>query len=218
MKVHCLIIISLIISVVHNSDYEYLSLNKPYTLKTGEKSLKFYQVSLREMKSLPSDIKIETQIYESKNPLSSTIGIYYQPFTKRNMNQIKKEVLGKPLVLDNEFIKSVINEKQNIYIAVYCQQCIYKINMIPSVELGTNKNFIQTPPLRNLIDQEIIFAEQKNNTETRMNLYIANGISGLLVGFFMIFICAIASIIMMKIYVHNTALVEQPLKLGRIEA
>ncbi len=218
MKVHCLIIISLIISVVHNSDYDNLSLNKPYTLKTGEKSLKFYQVSLREMKSLPSDIKIETQILESKNPLSSTIGIYYQPFTKMNLNQIKKEVLGKPLVLDSEFIKSVINEKKNIYIAVYCEQCIYKINMIPSVELGTNKNFIQTPPLRNLIDQEIIFAEQKNNTETRMNLYIANGISGLLVGFFMIFICAIASIIMMNIYVHNTALVEQPLKLGRIEA
>ena len=69
MKVHCLIIISLIISVVHNSDYEYLSLNKPYTLKTGEKSLKFYQVSLREMKSLPSDIKIETQISQNEDEI-----------------------------------------------------------------------------------------------------------------------------------------------------
>ena len=61
-------------------------------------------------------------------------------------------------------------------------------------------------------------AEQKNNTETRMNLYIANGISGLIVALFMIFVSAIACIIMMKIYVHNTALVEQPLKLGRFEA
>ena len=55
-------------------------------------------------------------------------------------------------------------------------------------------------------------------TEVRLAMYAANGVSGLAVAFFMIFVSVIACIIMMKIYVHNTALVEQPLKLGRVEA
>ena len=61
------------------------------------------------------------------------------------------------------------------------------------------------------------FSEGKNTT-LRMDMYSANGVSGLIVAFFMIFVSVIACIIMMKIYVHNTALVEQPLKLGRVEA
>ena len=91
--------------------------------------------------------------------------------------------------------------------------------MESSGELILDKNFIQNVPLRGLIEQgNNDLYLQDNSTDTRMNVYGANGVSGLIVAFFMIFVSVIACIIMMKIYVHNTALVEQPLKLGRIEA
>jgi len=49
-------------------------------------------------------------------------------------------------------------------------------------------------------------------------LFVAYFFTALIVAFIMVFVSLIGCIIMMKIYVHNTALVEQPLKLGRIEA
>ena len=91
--------------------------------------------------------------------------------------------------------------------------------MIPSGEHVENKNFIQSQPLRRLIDDNInVIEQQKNDNITRLYVYSANGLSGLMTGFFMVIVTIIACVIMMKIYVHNTALVEQPLKLGRIEA
>ena len=89
--------------------------------------------------------------------------------------------------------------------------------MIPSGELMLPKNYIQNIPLRGL-NEQVNIKEDVNMTEVRLAMYAANGVSGLAVAFFMIFVSVIACIIMMKIYVHNTALVEQPLKLGRVEA
>ena len=219
MKAYIAILISLLFSFSYNFEYENLSMNSPLTVKSCEDSLKFYQLSLREYKTLPNEIKVETQILDSKNPSTSTIGVHYEPFKKRNFHQVKKQVLGKPFILDSEFIKSVINEKQIIYFSVYCDSCTYKINMIPSGEHVENKNFIQSQPLRRLIDDNInVIEQQKNDNITRLYVYSANGLSGLMTGFFMVIVTIIACVIMMKIYVHNTALVEQPLKLGRIEA
>ena len=219
MKAYIAILISLLFSFSYNFEYENLSMNSPLTVKSCEDSLKFYQLSLREYKTLPNEIKVETQILDSKNPSTSTIGVHYEPFKKRNFHQVKKQVLGKPFILDSEFIKSVINENQIIYFSVYCDFCTYKINMIPSGEHVENKNFIQSQPLRKLIDDNInVIQQQKNDNITRLYVYSANGLSGLMTGFFMVIVTIIACVIMMKIYVHNTALVEQPLKLGRIEA
>ncbi len=89
--------------------------------------------------------------------------------------------------------------------------------MIPSGELLLPKNYIQNIPLRGL-NEQVNIKKDVNMTEVRLAMYAANGVSGLAVAFFMIFVSVIACIIMMKIYVHNTALVEQPLKLGRVEA
>ena len=216
MKVYIVILISLLFSNVFNFKYGELPLNTPYTLKSGDK-LEYFEISLKGIQSVPNEIRIESQIFETKNPTSTTIGIHYQQFKKRNFNQIRKEVLGKPIILDSEFIRAAIREGQKIYLAIYCENCIYKINMIPSGELILPKTFVQNPPLRGLIEQGNEFSEGKNTT-LRMDMFSANGVSGLIVAFFMIFVSVIACIIMMKIYVHNTALVEQPLKLGRVEA
>ena len=114
MKVYIAILFSLIFSSVYNIEYEKISLNTPLTMKSDKHSLNFYQFSLNDIKTLPNEIKIETQIINSKNPSTSTIGVHYQPFKKSNFNQIKKEVLGKPFILDSEFIKSAIKERQKI--------------------------------------------------------------------------------------------------------
>ena len=216
MKVYIVIFISLLFSNVFNFKYGELTLKTPHTLKSGDK-LEYFQISLKGIQTLPNEIRIESQIFETKNPTSTTIGVHYQQFKKRNFNQIRKEVLGKPIILDSEFIRAAIREGQKIYLAIYCENCIYKINMIPSGELILPKAFVQNPPLRGLIEQGNEFSEGKNTT-LRMDMFSANGVSGLIVAFFMIFVSVIACIIMMKIYVHNTALVEQPLKLGRVEA
>ena len=216
MKVYIVILISLLFSNVFNFKYGELTLNTPHTLKSGDK-LEYFQISLKGIQSIPNEIRIESQIFETKNPTSTTIGVHYQQFKKRNFNQIRKEVLGKPIILDSEFIRAAIREGQKIYLAIYCENCIYKINMIPSGQLILPKTFIQNPPLRGLIEQGNEFSEGKNTT-LRMDMFSANGVSGLIVAFLMIFVSVIACIIMMKIYVHNTALVEQPLKLGRVEA
>lgn len=219
MKRYIVILISLLFLSVYCFKYEELSLNKPYTLKSEEKHLHFYLISFKGMKTIPNEIKIETQIVYSSSPLTSTIGIHYQPFKKTNFKQVKKEVLGNTLIIDEEFIKASVKEDKNIYIAIYCENCSYKVKMESSGELILDKNFIQNAPLRGLIEQgNNVLYLQDNTTDTRMNVYGANGVSGLIVAFFMIFVSVIACIIMMKIYVHNTALVEQPLKLGRIEA
>ena len=218
MKVYIAIIFCLVFSSVYNFNYEKIPLNSPLTVKSDKDSLNFYQISLKDVKTLPNEIKIETEIIDSKNPSSSTIGVHYQPFKKGNFNQIKKEVLGKPLILDSEFIKTAFKERQKIYLGIYCENCIYKINMVLSGENSENKNFILTPPLRKLINQGDVLTAPQNDTNTRMAVYSANGISGLIVALFMVFVSVIACIIMMKTYVHNTALVEQPLKLGRVEA
>ena len=215
MKVYLLIIISLLFSLSYNLEYAQITLNNPYTFKSGDKNLQFFQLSLKDIKSFPNEIRIETQILDCKNPSEATIGVHYQEFNKKNFDKIKKEFIGKYLILDAEFIKMALRHEQKIYIAIYCENCAYKINMIPSGELALPKNYLNVP-LRGLIEQGN--ANAQNTTDMRMAMYAANGISGLIVALFMIFVSAIACIIMMKIYVHNTALVEQPLKLGRVEA
>ena len=80
-------------------------------------------------------------------------------------------------------------------------------------------NFIQAPPIRKLAQEGAPLQAGDTPSQTdRIYFFIADGISALFVAFIMIFVSLIGCIIMMNIYVHNTALVEQPLKLGRIEA
>lgn len=217
MKVYQIILISLLFSAISNLEYSQLSLNGSYTLKSEEEKLQLYYIPLTYTKYLPSEIKLETQIVESKNPSSATIGVHYEPFSKKNYDKIKKEVLGKTVILDSEFIKSALDSKKNIFIGIYCENCVYKLYVKPYGLLSTNIHYVQAPPvtpIRNLDEMEV----ELNKTHVRYLWYSANGLSGMLIAFLIIFVVAISSIIMMKIYVHTTPLVEQPLKFGRIEA
>ena len=84
--------------------------------------------------------------------------------------------------------------------------------------LKLENNFIQIPFIRNLFEEKGSNATENNNTDTRIDFYSGDGLSTLIVAFIMIFVSLFGCGIMMNIYVHTTALVEQILKLGRIEA
>ena len=217
MKVYQIILISLLFSAISNLEYFQLSLNGSYTLKSEEEKLQLYHIPLT-YKYLPSEIKLETHIVESKNPSSATIGVHYEPFSKKNYDKIKKEVLGKTVVLDSEFIHSALDAKQNIFIGIYCENCVYKLYVKPYGLLSTNVHYVQAPPTRSIRNLEVTPEEKKDRSHVRTLWFSANGLSGMLIAFLIIFVVAISSIIMMKIYVHTTPLVEQPLKFGRIEA
>ena len=215
MKTYFVTIFLLLISSIYNIEYKKLSFNIPYTFESSDKDLQYYQLSLKDSENIPNEIKIDTQIVESKDIHSSTIGFLNEPFKHKNYNKVKKTQLGNPVILDPEFIQSAIEKENNIYFAIYCEKCVYKLNIIPSGVIDSKKQFIQTPPIRTL--QEEGLPNFRTNS-TRMDMFSANGISGLIVAFILIFISVIGCIIMMNIYVHTNALVEQPLKLGRVEA
>ena len=218
MKVYQIILIFILFSAISNLEYGRLSINGSYTLKSDEESLHLYHIPLTQTKYLPSEIKLETKIIESKNPSSATVGFHYEPFSKNNYDKIKKEVLGKTVILDSEFIQSALDSRKSIFLGIYCENCVYKLYVKPSGLFTTNINFVQTQPLRKL---EVPDVTDKPAPDTkpdeRIDVFSANGICGIFVAFFIIFVCAITCIIMMKIYVHGSALVEQPLKFGRIE-
>ena len=95
------------------------------------------------------------------------------------------------------------------------------MNIIPNGELDLTTNFIQAQPIRKLTQENFGANNDTVINETqieRLQFYAGDGLSALIVAFILIFVSLIACGIMMNIYVHTTALVEQPLKLGKIEA
>ena len=213
MKAIFFIISSLLFFNILSFKYEEITMNKVYNLENKEEKLSYFKFPLSNLEIIPSEIKIETTDLKSDSSSNGIIGVHYEPFKIKNYENILKFELGKPIILDSEFIKSALEKNEQIYLTVFCKKCHYKINILPNGDMKSVKNFVQIPRIRNLVEET-----QYNNTETRMNFYGADGVSALMVAFIMIFVSIIGSIIMMNIYVHNTALVEQPLKLGRIEA
>ena len=88
---------------------------------------------------------------------------------------------------------------------------------MPTGDIKLQNNFVQIPFIRNLFEENGSNAIE-NNTDTRLDFYGGDGLSPLIVIFIMIFASLIGCGIMMNSFVHTSALVEQPLKLGRIEA
>ena len=123
------------------------------------------------------------------------------------------------IILNSEFIKFALEKDDNIYLTVFCENCEYKLKVLPGGEMKPITNFVQAPQIRKLAQEGApLLGDLEPSPNNRIYFFIADGISALFVAFIMIFVSLIGCLIMMNIYVHNTALVEQPLKLGRIEA
>ena len=217
MKTIFIILSSLLLSNILTLKYTHLTMNKVYDVETKGEEFSYFKFSLKNLQIIPNEITIETFILKSGKSSSPIIGVYYEPIKMKNYKHLLKTELGKPITLDSEFIKSALERKSEIYFTVFSKNAQYKVNIIPSGDIKAATNFVQIP-VRSL-------AEENNNTnpdlksiDNRLAFYSGDGISALIVAFIMVFVSLIGCLIMMNIYVHNTALVEQPLKLGRIEA
>ena len=216
MKTIFIILNLLFLSNILCIKYKELSLNKVYNIEQEDEELKYYKFSLKNLKIIPNEIIIENELINQKESSSPIIGVHYEPIKLKNYKNLLKAELGKQIILKSEFIKSALEEKEEIYIAVYSKNSKYTINILPKGEMKYEKKLVQIPTLRNL-NQEQTLGEAKNS-ESRIDFYAGDGLSALLVALIMIFVSLIGCGIMMNIYVHTTALVEQPLKLGKIEA
>jgi hypothetical protein len=214
MKANLIILSSFLICSIFSFEYKQLSMNEINNFENKDEELQYFKVPLRNSELIPSEIKIETS-----SASEGMIGVHYEPFKMKNYESILKAELGRPIILNSEFIKFALEKDDNIYLTVFCENCEYKLKVLPGGEMKPITSFVQAPQIRKLAQEGTpsLGAEPPNQTD-RIYFFIADGIGALFVAFIMIFVSLIGCLIMMNIYVHNTALVEQPLKLGRIEA
>jgi len=214
MKANFIILSSLLVFNIFCFEYKELSMNEVNNFETNDEELRFFKVPLNNSGLIPSEIKIE-----SSSSTEGMIGIHYEPFKMNNYENILKKELGKPIILNTEFIKSALEKGDQIYLSVFCEKGEFTIKVLPGGEMKPITNFVQAPQIRKLAQEEpVLQAGPILNSTDRVYFFIADGYGALTVAFIMIFVSLIGCLIMMNIYVHNTALVEQPLKLGRIEA
>ena len=214
MKANLIILSSLLVFNIFCFEYKELVMNEVNNFGNNDEELRYFKVPLKNSELIPSEIKIETS-----STSEGMVGVHYEPFKMKNYENILKAELGKPIILNTEFIKSALEKGDQIYLTVFCEKCEYKLKVLPGGEMKPITNFIQAPPIRKLAQEGAPLQAGDTPSQTdRIYFFIADGISALFVAFIMIFVSLIGCLIMMNIYVHNTALVEQPLKLGRIEA
>ena len=220
MKSFFIILGTLLFSSIITIEYTELAMNKLYNIETKGEELNYFRISLKNLKVIPNEITIQTDLLNSNPSLSPVLGVYYEPIILKNYKELLKTKLGEPLKLTNEFIKSSLERDHEIYLTIFSKNSKYSINILPIGDIKLQNNFIQIPFIRNLFEENNIGSNNTdtNNTDTRLDFYGGDGLSALIVAFIMIFVSLIGCGIMMNIYVHTTALVEQPLKLGRIEA
>ena len=220
MKSFFIILGTLLFSSIITIEYTELAMNKLYNIETKGEELNYFRISLKNLKVIPNEITIQTDLLNSNPSLSPVLGVYYEPIKLKNYKELLKTKLGEPLKLTNEFIKSSLERDHEIYLTIFSKNSKYSINILPIGDIKLQNNFIQIPFIRSLFEENNIGSNNTdtNNTDTRLDFYGGDGLSALIVAFIMIFVSLIGCGIMMNIYVHTTALVEQPLKLGRIEA
>ena len=220
MKSFFIILGTLLFSSIITIEYTELAMNKLYNIETKGEELSYFRISLKNLKVIPNEITIQTDLLNSNPSLSPVLGVYYEPIKLKNYKELLKTKLGEPLKLTNEFIKSSLERDHEIYLTIFSKNSKYSINILPIGDIKLQNNFIQIPFIRSLFEENNIGSNNTdtNNTDTRLDFYGGDGLSALIVAFIMIFVSLIGCGIMMNIYVHTTALVEQPLKLGRIEA
>jgi hypothetical protein len=214
MKANLIILSSLLVFNIFCFEYKELVMNEVNNFGNNDEELRYFKVPLKNSELIPSEIKIETS-----STSEGMVGVHYEPFKMKNYENILKAELGKPIILNTEFIKSALEKGDQIYLTVFCEKCEYKLKVLPGGEMKPITNFVQAPQIRKLAQEGApLLGDLEPSPNNRIYFFIADGISALFVAFIMIFVSLIGCLIMMNIYVHNTALVEQPLKLGRIEA
>ena len=116
MKSHLLII--LLISHILCIEYTELNMNKVYNIETKDEEFNYFKFNLRHLNTIPNEITIQTDLINSPSSLSPIIGVHYEPIKLKNYKNLSKSKLGQPIKLNNEFIKSALQNKDEIYMAI----------------------------------------------------------------------------------------------------
>ena len=126
MKANLIILSSLLVFNIFCFEYKELSMNVVNNFENKDEELKYFKVPLKKSELIPSEIKIETS-----SSSEGVIGVHYEPFKLKNYEKILKADLGKPIILDSEFIKSALEKDDKIYLTVFCEKCEYKLKVLP---------------------------------------------------------------------------------------
>lgn len=197
----------------------------PVQQKINEETINFFTIPTeKDVNNVPKEIQIKSTLISS-NKQSELVPIMvasYKPLPNADKDsQLLLGGLGEEVKIESDFINKA--DKNEIYVGVFGQNCTYEIiaNILNStstnVLLAGPKNV--TRPLRSLVEEPVKNGNETDySNKTRLDYYRADGISALIVAFTLIFVSIIACVIMMNTYVHTSALVEKPLKLGRVEA
>lgn len=202
----------------------------------------------KDSNDVPKEIQIKSNLISSneENELVPIIVASYKPLPNSDKDsQLLLGGIGDEVKIDSDFLNKAGESK--IYIGVFGQDCTYEIKatilntstnvLLASPTPASTAKPIKTSkptskptpaskprpgptarntPIRSLAEEG---GANANDTEKeRLDFYRADGVSALMVAFILIFVSIIACVIMMNTYVHTTALVEKPLKLGRVEA
>ncbi len=219
MKVIFFILSSFLLTNIFAVQYNLLSMNKIYDVQTQQEGFSFFKFSLKNLTVIPNEIAIETIVLKTDNLTKPVIGVYYEQIKKMNYKHLLKAPLGQPLILDAQFIKTALQRKSKIFFTIFSKNAEYKINIVPKGDIKATTNFVQIP-IRGLAEEmnnTFQLRDDINTSTTRLAFYSGDGLGALMASLIMVFVTLIGCLIMMNIYVHNTALVEQPLKLGRVE-
>ena len=160
------------------------------------------------------DVIIESQITQKNNEQSPVLLVSQKPLPNSDK---QSHLLCEGFGVENtcripaDFIRRSSNHKVNI--ALFCKECEYsiKLSFVPSEPKSTG--------FRQLNSNLILGTGRKLQDEStsKRNKFNADGLGALFIAFVIIFVVIAACNIMMNIYVHTSKLVDQPLKLGRVD-
>ena len=108
MKSIFIILNILLFSNILSFKYKELSLNKVYNIEQDDEELNYFKFSLQNLKIIPNEITIETELINKKESSYPIIGVHYEPIKLKNYKNLLKAELGKQIILKNEFIKSAL--------------------------------------------------------------------------------------------------------------
>ena len=97
-------------------------MNKLYNIETKGEELNYFRISLKNLKVIPNEISIQTNLLNSNPSLSPVLGVYYEPIKLKNYKELLKTKLGEPLKLTNEFIKSSLERDHEIYLSIFSKK------------------------------------------------------------------------------------------------
>lgn len=214
-----LIFVALLFSQVFCGNFFYIKKEREYTVNTDKSGLAFFEVPLeRNEKGRAKQVAIYTKLNSNLSQIKPVLIVSKERLPNTN---VKSQILCENFALNKctipgKFIESSENQKVNI--GVFCKNCNFNIQVDFEPKIKKNRKLSENMLLQTNKAPVLNANLNKLPDDEQLNFMMADGVSALIIGLLFVFVCYVASHTMMNIYVHKQKLVEEPLKLGRVEA